>query len=61
VLESTSEHHDEGDGLDGLRAICVAHWDRHADAGAPARVIASGERAAAVLERWGLTIRGTTP
>jgi HAD superfamily hydrolase (TIGR01450 family) len=64
VLESTSEHHDEGDegdGLDGLRAICVAHWDRHPDAGAPARVIASGERAAAVLERWGLTIRGTTP
>jgi HAD superfamily hydrolase (TIGR01450 family) len=64
VLESTSEHHDEGDegdGLDGLRALCVAHWDRHPDAGAPARVIASGERAAAVLERWGLTIRGTTP
>jgi hypothetical protein len=50
---------DDGDGLDGLRALCVAHWDRHPDAGAPARVIASGERAAAAVGRWGLVPRET--
>jgi glycerol 3-phosphatase-2 len=44
----------DGDGLDGLRALCVAHWARHPDSGAPARVIARGEPAAAALDRWGL-------
>jgi glycerol 3-phosphatase-2 len=53
VLDGGAEGND-GDGLDGLRALCAAHWDRHPDAGTPARVIASGERAAAALERWGL-------
>jgi hypothetical protein len=50
---------DDGDGLDGLRALCVAHWARHRDDGAPARVIASGERAAAALEQWDLVPDGT--
>jgi HAD superfamily hydrolase (TIGR01450 family) len=50
---------DDGDGLDGLRALCVAHWARHPAHGAPARVIARGERATAALDRWGLGPDGT--
>ncbi|MCW2705680.1 MAG: putative sugar phosphatase of superfamily [Blastococcus sp.] len=50
---------DDGDGLDGLRALCVAHWARHPADGAPARVIARGERAAAALDGWGLVPDGT--
>ena len=46
---------DGGDGLDGLRALCVAHWSRHPDHGAPVRVVAGDDAAAAALERWGLT------
>jgi glycerol 3-phosphatase-2 len=45
---------DDGDGLDGLRALCVAHWSRHPDQGAAVRVLAAGDRAAEALERWGL-------
>jgi HAD superfamily hydrolase (TIGR01450 family) len=43
-----------GDGLDGLRALCVAHWARHPDEAAPARVSAVGARAADALRSWGL-------
>ncbi|WP_100501091.1 HAD-IIA family hydrolase [Geodermatophilus chilensis] len=43
------------DGLDGLRALCVAHWVRHPEAAAPAQVTADDEAAAAVLRRWALT------
>ncbi|MGZ4546775.1 MAG: HAD-IIA family hydrolase [Blastococcus sp.] len=43
-----------GDGLDGLRALCVAHWGRHPDDAASARVIANGARAADALRSWGL-------
>jgi HAD superfamily hydrolase (TIGR01450 family) len=50
---------DDGDGLDGLRALCVAHWARHPADGAPARVIARGDRAAAALDHWGLVPDGT--
>jgi hypothetical protein len=46
---------DDGDGLDGLRALCVAHWSRHPDHGAPVRVVCGDDVAAAALERWGLT------
>jgi hypothetical protein len=45
----------DGDELDGLRALCVAHWTRHPEDGAPARVIATGDRAAEALRRWGLS------
>ena len=45
---------DGGDGLDGLRALCVAHWAQHPDEGAPARVVAADPDAAAALDRWGL-------
>lgn len=45
---------DAGDGLDGLRALCVAHWSRHPAGGAPVRVLPVGERAAGAVDRWGL-------
>jgi HAD superfamily hydrolase (TIGR01450 family) len=44
-----------GDGLDGLRVLCVAHWARHPEDGAPAQVIAAGDAAEEALRRWGLT------
>jgi glycerol-1-phosphatase len=59
VLEQVTEGKN-GDGLDGLRALCVAHWARHPDAGAPARVIASGSRAVAALRRWRLALDDVT-
>jgi glycerol 3-phosphatase-2 len=46
---------EDGDGLDGLRALCVAHWSRHPDHGAPVRVVGAGSRAVEALGRWGLT------
>jgi glycerol-1-phosphatase len=45
---------DAGDGLDALRALCVAHWSQHPDDGATARVAAADSLAAAELARWGL-------
>jgi HAD superfamily hydrolase (TIGR01450 family) len=44
----------ESDGLDGLRALCVAHWTRHPSEGVPATVVAGDERAAGALADWGL-------
>jgi HAD superfamily hydrolase (TIGR01450 family) len=46
---------EDDDGLDGLRALCVAHWAAHPDEGAPAQVTAADDRAAEALGRWGLT------
>nr|WP_275586033.1 hypothetical protein [Geodermatophilus sabuli] len=45
----------EADGLDALRALCVAHWTREPDGSAPARVRALGAPAAAALSRWQLS------
>ena len=42
------------DGLDGLRALCVAHWVRHPGTAAPVQVTADDEGAAAVLRQWAL-------
>ena len=42
------------DGLDGLRALCVAHWAQHPDDGVPARVLAGDGAAAELLAAWGL-------
>ena len=42
------------DGLDGLRALCVAHWAGNPDDGVPARVLAADDAAHAVLAGWGL-------
>jgi HAD superfamily hydrolase (TIGR01450 family) len=47
-------HDREGEDLDGLRALCVAHWSRHPDDAAPARVTGDDDAAAAALARWGL-------
>jgi hypothetical protein len=46
----------DGDGLDGLRALCLASWTRHPEAGPP-EVRAGDEEARAALARWGLTAR----
>jgi HAD superfamily hydrolase (TIGR01450 family) len=43
-----------GDGLDGLRALCVAQWSRHPDEGRAVRVRAVDDRASAALASWGL-------
>jgi glycerol-1-phosphatase len=53
VLEAPAGE-DDGDGLDGLRALCVAHWSRHPADGAPARVVAGDDRASGQLAGWGL-------
>jgi HAD superfamily hydrolase (TIGR01450 family) len=42
------------DGLDGLRALCVAHWARHPDGAAPVQVAAVGAPAVEALRDWGL-------
>jgi glycerol-1-phosphatase len=44
-----------GDGLDGLRALCVAHWAAHPEQGAAAAVTAADEAAREALRRWGLS------
>jgi glycerol 3-phosphatase-2 len=46
---------DDGDGLDGLRALCVAHWEQHPGEGVPARIVPADGIAAAALQRWGLS------
>jgi hypothetical protein len=43
-----------GDDLDGLRALCVAHWAAHPEAGAPARVTPEDDDARRALGTWGL-------
>jgi len=47
----------DGDGLDGLRALCVTHWARHPDRGSPFQVEAVGDPAAAALRSWGLSAK----
>ncbi len=54
LVLGAGEPQGDGDGLDGLRALCAAHWSRHPDGGAPARVLAAGQRAAQLLVRWGI-------
>jgi hypothetical protein len=55
LLGATEGAADAGtDGLDGLRALCVAHWERHAESGAEAVVAAADERAAGLLAGWAL-------
>jgi HAD superfamily hydrolase (TIGR01450 family) len=46
----------DGDGLDGLRALCLASWTRDPEAGLP-EVRAGDEEARAALAGWGLTER----
>ncbi len=42
------------DGLDGLRALCVAHWAGHPDDGSDARILGDGRPADDALRGWGL-------
>jgi glycerol-1-phosphatase len=42
------------DGLDGLRALCAAHWSRHPDEGVAVQVRAVDDRARAAMLGWGL-------
>jgi hypothetical protein len=44
----------DGDDLDGLRALCVAHWARPPAGGPPPRITARDDRAVAALGRWQL-------
>jgi glycerol 3-phosphatase-2 len=43
-----------GDGLDGLRALAVAHWSAHPGSASAARVDATDDAAHEALARWGL-------
>ncbi len=44
----------DDDGLDGLRALCVAAWAGAPHGAADVRVLAEGQPAAAAVERWRL-------
>jgi hypothetical protein len=44
------------DGLDGLRALCVAHWSAHPDGSPVPPVHPSGDGAAGLLAQWGLDV-----
>jgi glycerol-1-phosphatase len=55
TLRSVGAGDEAGDGLDGLRALAVAHWARRPDDGVPARVRAGDDDAAAALAGWGLS------
>jgi HAD superfamily hydrolase (TIGR01450 family) len=44
-----------GDDLDGLRALCVAHWAAHPEEAPTPAVTAADDAAVAALARWGLT------
>jgi hypothetical protein len=54
LVLTAAEGPDAGDGLDGLRALCVAHWSRHPGEGAGVVVIPGDERAGRAVDRWGL-------
>jgi HAD superfamily hydrolase (TIGR01450 family) len=54
TLRSVGEHRADGDGLDGLRALAVAHWAEHPEEGRPATVRGGDDEAAAALSGWGL-------
>ncbi|MGY1725083.1 HAD-IIA family hydrolase [Blastococcus sp. SYSU DS0533] len=47
------------DDLDGLRALCVAHWSAHPRGGTPARVLPRGAAATATAQAWHLPSGGT--
>ena len=55
TLRSTGDGAVPTDGLDGLRALAVAHWSQQPDAGEPAVVRGGDAAAAEALRGWGLT------
>jgi HAD superfamily hydrolase (TIGR01450 family) len=54
TLRSVGPAREDADGLDGLRALAVAHWSRHREQGVAAAVRAGDDAAAEVLAGWGL-------
>jgi hypothetical protein len=58
VLHGTGPGAEGTDGLDGLRALAVAHWARQPDRACPAAVRAGDGEAAAALAGWGLAGAG---
>ncbi|SFT58776.1 Haloacid Dehalogenase Superfamily Class (subfamily) IIA [Geodermatophilus amargosae] len=55
-LRTTGDDRDTGDGLDGLRALCLAAWER-APEGAPAQLQAADSEARRALAEWSLAAR----
>jgi HAD superfamily hydrolase (TIGR01450 family) len=56
TLDPTRPRADVADGLDGLRALAVAHWARVGEGASPAVVRAGDEAAAEALADWGLAL-----
>jgi glycerol 3-phosphatase-2 len=54
TLQADGSDAGETDGLDGLRALAVAHWAEHPDEGAPAVVRGGDAAATEALRGWGL-------
>jgi glycerol-1-phosphatase len=54
VLRQDGPERPGGDGLDGLRAACVAAWSGAPGGAADVRVVAEGRPASSAVERWGL-------
>jgi len=54
VLRRVGGASGDDDGLDGLRALCVAHWTAHPDEGAEPQVTAEDDEARRALESWRL-------
>jgi HAD superfamily hydrolase (TIGR01450 family) len=54
VLRHDGPDRPDDDGLDGLRALCVAAWSGSRDAPADVRVLTEGRPAAEAAERWRL-------
>jgi hypothetical protein len=59
TLRSAGDQAGSDDGLDGLRALCVAHWRQHPEGGVTPRLGAAGDAARRALARralegWGL-------
>jgi HAD superfamily hydrolase (TIGR01450 family) len=54
TLSAVGPAREDADGLDGLRALAVAHWSRTPDQGAAAVVRAGDDTAAGLLAGWGL-------
>jgi glycerol-1-phosphatase len=54
VLRHDGADRPDDDGLDGLRALCVAAWSGSAEGSAGLRVLPEGRPAALAVDRWGL-------
>ncbi|MCZ2812160.1 HAD-IIA family hydrolase [Modestobacter sp. VKM Ac-2979] len=55
TLRAVGPEREGADGLDGLRALAVAHWSRHPAEGRPAVLRPGDDAAAELLAGWALT------